>query len=66
MSELDICGSHLFERNEVVKRCHGDVATVEDLGPGEVGVYSCSGVEAAERILSRRSSADCTGAETSA
>lgn len=38
MPELEVGGCHLGEGNGVVEGCDGDIAAVEDCGPGEVGV----------------------------
>jgi hypothetical protein len=64
VTELEIGVCHLSKCHGIVERGDGDVAAVEDGGPGEVGVYSCSGIEAAEGVLTSRSSADSAGAET--
>ena len=64
MTELEIGVCHLSKCHGIVERCDGDVAAVEDGGPGEVGVYSCSGIETAEGVLTSGSSADSAGAET--
>lgn len=66
MSELEVGLGHLGEGDEVVEGGHGDVAAVEDVGPGEVGVYSGAGVEATEGGLAGGGGADGAGAETGA
>jgi hypothetical protein len=63
MPELEVSGSHLRERDGVVERRDGDVAAVEDRGPGRVRVYACAGVEASEGGLACRGCADGAGAE---
>jgi hypothetical protein len=65
VTKLEIGFCHLSKCHGIVERCDGDIAAVEDGGPGEVGVYSCSCIETAERVLACGSSADSAGAETS-
>ena len=48
VGELEVWGCHLCSGYGVVEGCYGNVAAVEDLRPGEIGIYTCSRVEASE------------------
>ncbi len=64
MEELEIGGGHLFEGDTVVEGRDGDITTVKDGRPGEVGIYSSTGIEATEGGLTGGGRADGTGSET--
>ena len=51
VADFQVSGCHLREGHGIVERRHRHVAAVEDLGPGEVRVYSRAGVEASEGVL---------------
>jgi hypothetical protein len=64
VTKLEIGFCHLSKCHGIVERCDWDIAAVEDGCPGEVRVYSCSGIETAEGVLTSGSSTDSAGAET--
>lgn len=64
--QFEVGGGELLEGEGVVEGGEGDVAAVEDGGPGCVGVEAAAGVEAAEGGLARGGGADGAGAESGA
>jgi hypothetical protein len=66
VSELLERSGHLLQSNGVVDGRDGDVTAVEDGGPVGVGVYTGSGVEAAEGGLAGRGGTDSAGPEAGA
>ena len=65
-AEFEEGGGHLVQGEGVVEGGEGDVAAVEDAGPGCVGVEAAAGVEAAEGGLAGGGGADGAGAESGA
>jgi hypothetical protein len=66
VAELVISGCHLGDGGGVVEGADGDVAAVEEGGPGGIGVYRAGWGETAEGGLAGAGGADGARAEASA
>ena len=64
MQEFAVGSGHLGECHYIVHGGDGDVAAVEEGGPGGVRVDACAGIEAAEGGLAGGCCADGAGAKT--